>query len=205
MKNLYYNNWTASNQYLLMFSQGNNLSISNVTMNNVLGKNSNVYSFIYIEILSAGNVTVDGLYISNSNFDQHDGIYVNKITSSAYIYLTIKNWIFSNNVLKSNVLMINSNTLKSLVLSNITVSQATQSGSSDLSNLMINIGGLDLNTTEVFTIDNIFASQSTIALLKVSNLLNTNIANKTIAISNIGYSNSTFQYFDSLIQLYNTH
>ena len=203
MKNLYYNNWTASNQYLLMFSQGNNLSISNVTMNNVLGKNSNVYSFIYIEILSAGNVTVDGLYISNSNFDQHDGIYVNKITSSAYIYLTIKNWIFSNNVLKSNVLMINSNTLKSLVLSNITVSQATQSGSSDLSNLMINIGGLDLNTTEVFTIDNIFASQSTIALLKVSNLLNTNIANKTIAISNIGYSNSTFQYFDSLIQLYN--
>ena len=88
---MYFNNCTASNQYMLMAYQSDNITISNVTMINVVGKNTDVNSFIYITNLNTGFISFDGLYIYNSSFDQHDGIFVDNFKTSTPSYLTLKN------------------------------------------------------------------------------------------------------------------
>ena len=69
---------------------------------------------------------------------------------------------------------------------------------------MINIGGMDFNTTGSFSIDQLHATNSSISMLNIGNIINTNITNnQTLTMSNSGYSNSTIQYSDNIINLKN--
>ena len=61
---------------------------------------------------------------------------------------------------------------------------------------------MDFNTTGSFSINQVFAYNSSISLLNMRNIINTNITNSiALPISNIGYINSTFEYSDSIINL----
>ena len=189
---------------MLMAYQSDNITISNVTMINVVGKNTYVNSFIYITNLNTGFISFDGLYIYNSSFNQHDGILVDNFKTSTPSYLTLKNWIFSNINMKSQTSLINTAVMKNLYLSNIIFSQIVQTDPTDTSNNMINIGGMDFNTTGSFSINQVYAQNSSVSMLNMRNIINSNISSiQTLPISNIGYSSSVLQYSDNMINLKN--
>ena len=187
-----------------MAYQSDNITISNVTMVNVVGANTDVYSFIYVTNLNTGFISINGLYMYNSSFDQHDGIFIDNYSSSKPSYLTLTNCIYSNIVMKSNTVLIRTSVMKNLNLSSISFNNVTQTDPSNSSNNMINIGGMDFNTTGSFSIDQLHATNSSISMLNIGNIINTNITNnQTLTMSNSGYSNSTIQYSDNIINLKN--
>ena len=189
---------------MLMVYQSDNITISNITMINVVGANTDVYSFIYVTNLNTGFISINGLNVTNSSFDQHDGIFIDNYSSSKLSYLTLTNCIYSNIVMKSSTALIRTSVMKNLKLSNISFSNVTQIDPSDSSNNMIDIGGMDFNTTGSFSIDQLYATNSSISMLNMRNIINTNITNnQTLTISNVGYSNSTIQYADNMINLKN--
>ena len=59
--------------------------------------------------------------------------------------------------------------------------------------------GIDLNTTNAFNINQISVSNSSISLLHLNNVYNSNINGRSITLSNISYYDSLFQVQDNLI------
>ena len=117
-----------------MAYQSDNITISNVTMVNVVGANTDVYSFIYVTNLNTGFISINGLYMYNSSFDQHDGIFIDNYSSSKPSYLTLTNCIYSNIVMKSNTVLIRTSVMKNLNLSSISFNNVTQTDPSNSSN-----------------------------------------------------------------------
>ena len=73
---------------------------------NVIGINTDAYSFIYITNLNTGFISIDGIYFYNSSFDQHDGVYIDNYNSNTPSYLTFKNCLFSGIIMKSDTVLI---------------------------------------------------------------------------------------------------
>ena len=103
--------------------------------------------------------------------------------------------------MKSGVKFIASSILKKLELSNITFSGMRQISLSDTTNILIELGGIDLNTTDIFDLSQISISNSTISLLHLSNIYNANLLGKSISLFNISYYDSLFQFQDNLIKI----
>ena len=187
-----------------MAYQSDNITISNITMIDVVGANTDVYSFIYVTNLNTGFILLDGVSIYNSSFDKHNGIYIDNYNSNTPSYLTLKNCFFKNIIVNSQISLISTAVLKNLLLSNITFFNITQTDPEDTSNSMIDIGGMDFNTTGSFAINQVYAYNSSISFLNLRDIIKTNITNNTaLPISNIGYSNSTFQNYDRIINFKN--
>ena len=202
-KDFYFENSTASLQYLLSLTQTNNITVSNITLNDARGINTDAYSLVYLQTFSGGFITVDGFNVFNSRVDKHKGIYADTYGSNVRGNFALTNWVFKNVTMASGVKFIGSTILKSLKLSNITFSNMTQTSSSDTTNTLIKLGGLDLNSTYSFEISQISVSNSSISLLHLNSIYNTNITGKQIIISNISYHDSLFQFQDNLIKIDN--
>lgn len=199
VQDVHYENCTAAGQYLLSVTQCDNITLSNATFVNVRGANTNVYSIIFLETYSGTNIDVNGVYMYNSQLDQHNGIHASNYLSAYEPYFTLINCIFKNITMKSGSSLISTIVVKKLVLKNITISEVTQEDPKETSNNIIKIRGMDLNTTGTFQISQISMSRSSVSLLDLSNIYNAQITGKSVAISDISYTDSVIQYNDELI------
>ena len=110
--NIYIENSTASFQYILAFTETNNITLSNITFTNVKGINTDAYSILYLQTYSGGFITVDGFNIINSEIDKHKGIYADIFGDKNGVQLTLVNCIFSNITMSSGTKFISSSVLK---------------------------------------------------------------------------------------------
>ena len=199
VQDVYYENCTAAFQYLLSVTQWDNITVSNATFVNVRGANTDVYSIIFLETYTGTNIDVNGIYMYDSQLDQHKGIHASNYLAGYEPYLTLVNCIFKNITMKSGSTLISTIVVKKLVLQNITISQITQEDPKETSNIIIKVRGMNLNTTSSFEISNINMSNSSVSLLDLSNIYNSQITGKSVKISDISYTNSIIQYKDDLI------
>lgn len=158
-----------------------------------------MYSIIFLETYTGTNIDVNGLYMYDSQLDKHNGIHVSNYLSAYEPYLTLTNCVFSNITMKSGSSLISTIVVRKLVLQNITVSGVTQEDPKETSNSVIKVRGMDLNTTQAFSISQISMSSSSVSLLVLTNIYNAQIVGKSVAISSISYTNSVIQYDDNLI------
>jgi len=198
LKNIHVENSTANSQYLISADGIPSIAIKNLTCINLRGQNTDTYSLVYINVVSAGNITIDGLSLKQSQIHLHNGIYASSVSQ---FNLVIKNVEFSDITMGSGKSVLKTDPLNSLYMSNFTINGVVQEELSGLSNVILNIGAMNLNTTGTFVIDNISVSNSTVEMLRCSNLKNPNVANKSIRISDLSYKDSYFEYAQNLVRI----
>ena len=95
-KDIYFENSTASLQYLISLTQTNNITVSNLTLNDVRGMNTDAYSLVYLQTYSGGFITVDGFNVFNSHVNKHKSIYADTYGSNVRGNFALTNWVFKN-------------------------------------------------------------------------------------------------------------
>lgn len=183
-------------QYIYEVIQVSEIEINNVTINNMIIDSASSEGIFYLETLNDGSVCVTNFTLLNSYLGSKHGFDYASSTSGN---LKLNNIHFENVTVDSGVVLIRAEKLSNLELRNATFKRISQINPIDSSNKMISISTLDLNTTGTFSIDQVTATEWSIGMFEMQNIINAENSTRTLQLNDITYTNSVFEYSNDLI------
>ena len=198
-KNVHLEHVDASYTLTIATQNTRNINIDNVTMINNDFSGTFTEAVFFISSLG-GIMNVNDFKVIDTKLGYRSAL--NYIPSGDG-YLTITNSSFSNVTLNTGASLFDMNVVKGLTISDVTFNDVKQVSAGDTSNAMIRLGTLDTNTTSSFTVSSIHAEQSKIPIFEMGSLLETSNSSKSLQLSGIRYTDSVFEFPQSLIMFEN--
>ena len=135
--------------------------------------------------------------ITNTTLGSRSGI--NHVTYGTTGYFQITNAHFENVIMDTDAYMIQTNLATGLKIENITFNSVTQVDSSDNSNSLIRLGTLSYDGLYTFDISSITAVDCSVSIFELSNLVSSVDTTQSLTISDITYTDSTFEFDQELV------
>lgn len=171
---------------------------SQITLNNAYFSKINAASelfkgVLYLDTIENGSISISNLTFLNSNIEKKDIVF------SGTEDLTLEDITFSNITVDVDVSLLKADLLHNFIFKTITFKEIYQKDQSDSSNLMISIEAADLNSTGVFLIQDISITESSVSLLNLKQIINSEMNGRTLQINNLSYKDSVIPYEQDLV------
>ena len=190
-----FRNISEFGESMILASSVNNVDINGLTVDSwTLSSTDDYYYFKHVS--TSGYTNITGLVFTNTDLKNRVAVYLSSVPS-----LTIKSSSITGSVIYPANSIIQTGTLSELNIDGFNFTQITSSVSGDNSNYLFSFDSFDLSKSTNFVMNKVMVSQSVLAVLSFSKVVNPSSLSKTFTISNFQYTNSSFSDKNNLITL----
>ena len=178
---------------MILASSVNNIDINGLIVDNWTLKSTDDY-FYFKHASTSGYTNITGLVFTNTDLKNRVAVYLSSVPS-----LTIKSSSITGSVIYPSNSIIQTGSLSELNIDGFNFTQIISSVSGDNTNYLFSFDSFDLSKSTNFVMNKIIVSQSVLAVLSFSKVVNPSSLSKTFTISNFQYTNSSFSDKNNLI------
>lgn len=182
MKNVSITNCSFTNAPAVRFDKIDNVSISNLVLDNIVSTDSFSNNVIGFEHNPGTSISIDGFSLKNSIISGAEGIIFGSSSNGAFF---AENFIFSNNQLSNSVSAIKLGEYREANFSEV-LFQDIHFEKED-NNLLLNLNNIESTVDSSISFRNITIINSTVPLLKISNSDQSKTINQYITFNGITY------------------
>ena len=184
---------------LFYFSSVQNVTIADVTIENVNATGKSTDFLFLFDIVNRGTISIDSVYMKNVNIGLQMGFYQNGIASIisftnsyfTYVYIGNKNKIISTGQFNS------------IIFKNLTFIEMFDQYSSDTQNDLFILNVIDLSNPMDSIISDIYVQTSTVDFFKINSVVGITSVPVYVNFTDITYRDWTLHFKESLITVGN--
>ena len=193
INNCSFKNISQFGESMLSISGGLNVDINGLNIDScTLSSEENEY--YYQHVSTSGYTNITGLFFTNTDLKNRAAVYLSSVPS-----LTIKSSSITGSVIYPSNSIIQTGSLSELNIDGFNFTQITSLVSGDNTNYLFSFDSFDLSKSTNFVMNKVIVSQSVLAVLSFSKVVNPSSLSKTFTISNFQYTNSSFSDKNNLI------
>ena len=189
-----FRNISQFGESMILASSVNNVDINGLIVDNWTLSSTDNYYYYFQHSSTSGYTNITGLVFTNTDLKNRAAVYLSSVPS-----LTIKSSSITSSMIYPANSIIQSGSLSELNIDGFNFTQITSSASGDNTNYLFSFDSFDLSKSTNFVMNKVIVSQSVLAVLSFSKVVNPSSLSKTFTISNFQYTNSNFSDKNNLI------
>jgi len=182
--------------YIIQIIMTNEILIKNLTLSQLDMSTTSTDSIIFLDTFDQGKVTVSNLNVIDCNIASRDVLFYWLIGSGNF---TLDSVTFKNITMDSWASLISAESVHNFWINNSSFKQISQVESSDISNVMLKISSMNLDSVGSFLMNNIEVEESSVSLFDMKNIHNLNTLGKSLTIAGLSYTNSVIEFKQNFI------
>ena len=174
------------------------VELNNVVLKNVTNIGAIDLSIFLISPVPQGTVIVNNLTAVDTNIGKRNLFHYSINGFGTFI---ASDFYFANIVMGVDSSLILTDSIQSLMINNINVSNVTQSDSEGQDSTILNLGNIVISDTGTYSIIGMTVTNSSISMLSLNGITNTQSINSTLLFSDLSYSDSHIDFSQELFTI----
>ena len=174
------------------------VELNNVVLKNVTNIGAIDLSIFLISPVPQGTVIVNNLTAVDTNIGKRNLFHYSINGFGTFI---ASDFYFANIVMGVDSSLILTDSIQSLMINNINVSNVTQSDSEGQDSTILNLGNIVISDTGTYSIIGMTVTNSSISMLSLNGITNSQSINSTLLFSDLSYSDSHIDFSQELFTI----